>query len=240
MITFKCQLEKMRPLPCEEAIDWVGDRDLKTAWAECERADWMLWFARHIMKNPKLPIRATAACGRTSLPYAGKFRPDLESIYDIIDGWIDGTKSVQDLEDAKASADAESAKASADSEAAWSSADAARYVIEASRASADAASADAASAAEASAYAAWSSADAASADAASADAASAAEASALKQMADIVRSIISVSDLLCSYQQCESAKWAFKYEIMTGKIPDSHYKEPVSREEPILRKLRLE
>lgn len=27
---------------CPEAVRWVGDRDLATAWAECERADWML------------------------------------------------------------------------------------------------------------------------------------------------------------------------------------------------------
>jgi ribosomal protein S6 len=27
---------------CVESIEWLGERDLATAWAECDRADWML------------------------------------------------------------------------------------------------------------------------------------------------------------------------------------------------------
>lgn len=30
---------------CPEAIKWAGRRSLKTAWAKCERVDWMLWLA---------------------------------------------------------------------------------------------------------------------------------------------------------------------------------------------------
>ena len=30
---------------CQEAIEWVGDRTLEQAWNDCERGDWMLWFA---------------------------------------------------------------------------------------------------------------------------------------------------------------------------------------------------
>ena len=29
---------------CAEAREWVGDRTLEQAWAECERPDWMLWI----------------------------------------------------------------------------------------------------------------------------------------------------------------------------------------------------
>lgn len=29
---------------CEDALSWIGDRDLASAWAECQRSDWMLWF----------------------------------------------------------------------------------------------------------------------------------------------------------------------------------------------------
>ena len=29
---------------CQDAVDWVGDRDPQTAWAECHRPDWMLWL----------------------------------------------------------------------------------------------------------------------------------------------------------------------------------------------------
>ena len=27
---------------CAEGRDWLGDRDLATAWADCQRADWSL------------------------------------------------------------------------------------------------------------------------------------------------------------------------------------------------------
>ena len=29
---------------CADAREWVGDRTLDQAWAECERPDWMLWL----------------------------------------------------------------------------------------------------------------------------------------------------------------------------------------------------
>jgi hypothetical protein len=29
---------------CEKALEWVGDRSLEEAWAECDRGDWMLWY----------------------------------------------------------------------------------------------------------------------------------------------------------------------------------------------------
>src|SRR5574343_514950 len=30
---------------CDPAMDWLGDRDAATAWTECQRADWLLWWA---------------------------------------------------------------------------------------------------------------------------------------------------------------------------------------------------
>lgn len=29
---------------CRDAREWVGDRDLVQAWAECPRGDWLLWW----------------------------------------------------------------------------------------------------------------------------------------------------------------------------------------------------
>ena len=34
---------------CEEARDWAKGKSLKTAWAKCERGDWMTW----LLANPK-------------------------------------------------------------------------------------------------------------------------------------------------------------------------------------------
>jgi hypothetical protein len=39
---FADELTKMRA--CPAAVDWVGDRSRATAWADCDRADWMLWY----------------------------------------------------------------------------------------------------------------------------------------------------------------------------------------------------
>ena len=43
MDTFASTLKAMGA--CCGAVEWVGDRDLATAWAECEMSEWMLWLA---------------------------------------------------------------------------------------------------------------------------------------------------------------------------------------------------
>ena len=47
----KKQLNKLNA--CNEAVNWVGEKDLKTAWQECERGDWMLWY----LQKTELDIR---------------------------------------------------------------------------------------------------------------------------------------------------------------------------------------
>src|SRR3989304_4555450 len=37
---------------CAEAIEWTGDRDITTAWRECERGDWMHWLAMRVLERP--------------------------------------------------------------------------------------------------------------------------------------------------------------------------------------------
>ena len=32
---------------CAPALDWLGDRDLATAWEDCESPGWMLWLCDH-------------------------------------------------------------------------------------------------------------------------------------------------------------------------------------------------
>jgi hypothetical protein len=50
---------------CEGALDWLGQRDLAKAWAECPRADWLLWLVGHMAGRAGWPTRAQvviAAC----------------------------------------------------------------------------------------------------------------------------------------------------------------------------------
>src|SRR5690606_3193359 len=44
------------------------DRDLRQAWEQCERADWLLWLAGRIGVDRKMLVRAACRCVRESLP----------------------------------------------------------------------------------------------------------------------------------------------------------------------------
>lgn len=45
-MTLREKLLKMEA--CSEAIEWVGDRDLATAWRECVEGAWMWWLLQKI------------------------------------------------------------------------------------------------------------------------------------------------------------------------------------------------
>ena len=69
---------------CEEATEWVGNRDKKQALAECERPDWMLWYlaktcGKQGSRKHCLVVSLAADCAETALKYvpAGEERPRL-------------------------------------------------------------------------------------------------------------------------------------------------------------------
>lgn len=49
---------------CQEAVDWAGDRTPEQAWAECQRGDWMLWYASRIGTDLQTLTRAKVRCAR--------------------------------------------------------------------------------------------------------------------------------------------------------------------------------
>ena len=58
---------------CDEAVEWASTQpDAETAWAQCRRADWMLWIAGRVA-GPQTPegrgqlVLAACACARTAL-----------------------------------------------------------------------------------------------------------------------------------------------------------------------------
>lgn len=66
---------------CYGAIEWLGSRDLLTAWAECLRGDWMLWLAARAAEPDAVRLRL-AACDCAELSrhlyedrYPGDARP---------------------------------------------------------------------------------------------------------------------------------------------------------------------
>jgi len=67
---------------CYEARQWVGNKTIEQAWAECERADWMIWLLGKMAGHPGWPTRQQVAmmaadCGETSLGFVpdGEHRP---------------------------------------------------------------------------------------------------------------------------------------------------------------------
>lgn len=117
---------------CQEAIDWLGDRDLETAWRECERADWMLWLSDKIAVDKKLVVLSGVRCGETSLKYVpkGEKRPLLA--YKTTRRWLRGEATTQEVNVAAwAVADA---AADAAAWAAWAAADEAANVANAANA----------------------------------------------------------------------------------------------------------
>ena len=108
---------------CEEAVVWAATQpDFHTAWQACERAHWLLWLTGNMADKPGWPERKTVilagiACGRLSLKHAGKWRKELEEVFDVAERCANHPTP----ENVSAARSAESAAWSADS-AAWSAA----------------------------------------------------------------------------------------------------------------------
>ena len=86
---------------CEDAVAWVGDRDITAAWAECDRADWMLWLAGRVVARP-LVVLAACACARTALRYvlAGEDRPRVA--IETAERWARGEATIAEVRSAYA------------------------------------------------------------------------------------------------------------------------------------------
>ena len=91
---------------CAEACLWCGERTAEQAWLECERADWLLWWAGRAGIDRKLLVRTACQCARRAL----RFVPDGESCalraIEAAEAWCDGQASIDEVRAAAADADA--------------------------------------------------------------------------------------------------------------------------------------
>lgn len=94
---------------CEEAREWLGKRDLETAWKECERPDWMIWLAGRIVDR-KLLVKTACKCAELALPiYEAKYPNDMRvrNCIAVTLKWVAGKASLGDVATARrAAADA--------------------------------------------------------------------------------------------------------------------------------------
>jgi hypothetical protein len=95
-------LEDLRA--CCEARDWAaGQPDAATAWATCERGDWLLWYVgRTAAGEPwseewKLLVRAICECARLALPNVpeGEARPRLA--IETAEAWTRGEATEEEV-----------------------------------------------------------------------------------------------------------------------------------------------
>ena len=90
---------------CEDAVAWVGDRNITAAWAECQRADWMLWLAGRVVKRP-LIVLAACACARTALRYVPTDENRPRVAIETAERWARGEATIAEVRSATADADA--------------------------------------------------------------------------------------------------------------------------------------
>ncbi len=102
---------------CEESIEWSATQpDSATAWAACERPDWLLWLAGRTAttaEHRQAIVLAACDCARTSLMYvpAGEDRPRLA--VEAAEAWCRGEATVEEVRHAYAAANAAYANAAA-------------------------------------------------------------------------------------------------------------------------------
>jgi len=88
---------------CDEALEWLADRDLSAMWQECERADWLLWLAATINIDRRLVVRAACRCAREALPIFEDRRPGdgrPRKAIETAEAWCDGRATLDEVRSA--------------------------------------------------------------------------------------------------------------------------------------------
>jgi hypothetical protein len=86
---------------CQPAMDWLGDRDSGQMWAECERPDWLLWWAGNTVPRQEL-VLAACDCAETALRFVPQAENRPRLAIDTARRWARGEATVEELEDARA------------------------------------------------------------------------------------------------------------------------------------------
>lgn len=66
---------------CDEAREWVGDRDAETAWRECQRPDWMLWACGRLKLDRKLFVAIACRIAAYAATAPSSSAPHIHATY---------------------------------------------------------------------------------------------------------------------------------------------------------------
>ena len=81
---------------CSEAVDWCRTQpDLATAWAACERADWMLWLAGRLSGPAGDPRRITLALACADCTDTVPQSPIGAECLRVLRAWASGEATIQ-------------------------------------------------------------------------------------------------------------------------------------------------
>lgn len=85
--------------------DWLDAHDLRTAWAECPRGDWMLSLAISAGVDQRLIVRAAGTCAHLALSAVptDELRP-LRCLR-VLEAWVDGNADAEMVREAKLEAE---------------------------------------------------------------------------------------------------------------------------------------
>ena len=81
---------------CSEAMEWVGARTPRRAWAECKRGDWMLWALAKTALDRREVVRLCCDVALSVLPLTDDPRAAAAAI-DAAEGWCAGEVSIDEV-----------------------------------------------------------------------------------------------------------------------------------------------
>ena len=89
---------------CRSAMEWLKDRDLFRMWEECEKGDWLLWFAAKVGIDRKVIVRTACACAREALRFVpdGEIRP--KTAIETAERWCNGEATIEQVRNASSAA----------------------------------------------------------------------------------------------------------------------------------------
>ena len=115
---------------CTESLEWLSDRDLDTAWAECPRGDWLLWLTAKAGIDRKRLVMSACSTAREALRFVpeGEDRPRIA--IETAEAWCRSEATIEQVREARWNAAAAAAAAyAADAAAAAAAAASARLAM---------------------------------------------------------------------------------------------------------------
>jgi hypothetical protein len=117
--------------PCHDAVEWLGERDLATAWAACPRGAWLLWLAARAGVDRRVVVLAACDCAEPALRHIPAEEPRPAEALRIARAWARGEATPEEVQRAAYAAACYAASAAYTSAAAYAAASAAALAADA-------------------------------------------------------------------------------------------------------------